>query len=172
MQTLYDFLRRYKTEDGSELCEPFIRAPKRRTDPAYFEVVSDPIDMLRIQQKLKTDEYADLPELRDDFQKLVNNALKYYKEDQEERQAALEMKDLLDKAMGETSRHTTYESELDIELCDLECPQILAKMGLRLHKQKNLDSERQSYDLDSTIRDPFVPKVSLTRRPEAQLKCF
>ena len=71
MQSLYDFLRRYKREDGSELCEPFIRAPKRRTDPEYYEVVSDPLDLLRIQQKLKTEEYADTDELRADFQKVI-----------------------------------------------------------------------------------------------------
>lgn len=38
MQSLFDFMRRFKREDGSELCEPFIRAPKRRTDPEYYEV--------------------------------------------------------------------------------------------------------------------------------------
>ncbi len=43
MQTLYDFIRRYRREDGSELCDTFIRAPKRRTDPAYYDVVTDPI---------------------------------------------------------------------------------------------------------------------------------
>ena len=46
MQTLYDFMRRYRREDGSELCDTFIRAPKRRTDPAYYEVVSDPVRKL------------------------------------------------------------------------------------------------------------------------------
>lgn len=97
---LFDFLRRYKREDGSELCEPFIRAPKRRSDPAYFDVVSDPIDMLRIQQKLKTDEFANLDELQADFRKLIDNALAYYAEDADESKAAREFQDLLDKALG------------------------------------------------------------------------
>merc|ERR1711963_676889 len=60
MQTLFDFMRRYRREDGSDLCETFVRAPKRRTEPSYYEIVSDPIDMLRIQQKLKMDEYTKL----------------------------------------------------------------------------------------------------------------
>jgi hypothetical protein len=101
MQSLYDFMRRYRREDGSELCEPFIRAPKRRTDPQYYEVVADPIDMLRIQQKLKTDEYAELDELRADFKRLFDNAFAYYKSESEEREAAEEMKDLYEKAVGE-----------------------------------------------------------------------
>ncbi|CAB4068400.1 PBRM1 [Lepeophtheirus salmonis] len=54
---LYEFIRRFKKEDGSELCENFIRVPKRRTDPGYYDVVTVPMDLLRIQQKLKTDEY-------------------------------------------------------------------------------------------------------------------
>lgn len=102
MQNLFDFMRRYRREDGSELCEPFIRAPKRRTDPGYYEVVSDPIDMLRIQQKLKTEEYADLDELKADFKRLFDNAFAYYKSDTEEYEAASEMRDLYEKAIGES----------------------------------------------------------------------
>ncbi len=88
MQSLFEFLRRYRKEDGSELCEPFIRAPKRRSDPGYYEVVSDPLDLLRIQQKMRMDEYSDAEEMRGDFQKVVDNALKYYKEGADERAAA------------------------------------------------------------------------------------
>merc|ERR1719510_1876329 len=71
MQNLFDFMRRYRREDGSELCETFVRAPKRRTEPEFYEVVSDPIDMLRIQQKLKMDEYTTMEELKEDFERLL-----------------------------------------------------------------------------------------------------
>ena len=101
MQNLFDFLRRYRREDGSELCEPFIRAPKRRSEPGYYEVVSDPIDMLRIQQKLKTEEYGNIEELKSNFKKLFDNAFAYYKNDTEEYEAASEMRDLYEKAIGE-----------------------------------------------------------------------
>merc|ERR1719361_665695 len=74
MQNLFDFMRRYRREDGSELCETFVRAPKRRTEPEFYEVVSDPIDMLRIQQKLKMDEYTELKGLKEDFELLFKNA--------------------------------------------------------------------------------------------------
>ncbi len=99
MQSLFDFLRRYRREDGSELCEPFIRAPKRRTDPQYYEVVTDPLDLLRIHQKLKTEEYGEVDEVRADFQKVIDNALKYYKDDTDEHEAAREMQNQLNKAM-------------------------------------------------------------------------
>jgi protein polybromo-1 len=100
MSMLYDFLRRYKREDGTELCEHFVRAPKRRSDPAYYEVISDPIDMLRIQQKIKTEEYADLNELKVDIQKMLDNAFLYYKSGSEEFKAAVELKELFEKAGG------------------------------------------------------------------------
>jgi hypothetical protein len=56
--------------------------------------------MLRIQQKLKMDEYADMDELQDDFQKLFANALAYYKKGSQEYKDATEMSDLFTKAVG------------------------------------------------------------------------
>ena len=100
MQTLYDFMRKYKREDGSELCEMFVRAPKRRNDPQYYEVVSDPIDMLRIKQKLSTEEYANMGEMKMDFERLFSNALAYYKKGTAEAKDALELKELFAKALG------------------------------------------------------------------------
>jgi hypothetical protein len=100
MQTLYDFMRRYRREDGSELCDTFIRAPKRRTDPAYYDVVTDPIDMLRIQQKLKMDEYTKMDELKDDFDRLFKNAFAYYQKGTPENKDATELSELFTKALG------------------------------------------------------------------------
>ena len=100
MQTLFDFVRKYRREDGSELCETFIRAPKRRTEPQYYEVVSEPIDMLRIQQKLKTDEYSKMDELKVDFELLFKNAFSYYKKTQQEYKDATELNELFTKALG------------------------------------------------------------------------
>lgn len=61
------------------LCDNFIRAPKRRQEPSYYEIVKDPIDLLRVQQKLKTDSYEDVEELTTDIELLVNNAKAFYK---------------------------------------------------------------------------------------------
>lgn len=47
-QHLYDIIRSFKKEDGSLLCDSFIRAPKRRQEPQYYEIVSQPIDLLRV----------------------------------------------------------------------------------------------------------------------------
>ncbi|OAD52774.1 Protein polybromo-1 [Eufriesea mexicana] len=68
---LYDVLRNQKKEDGTLLCDAFIRVPKRRQEPGYYEVVTNPIDLLKVQQKLKTDEYRDMDDLAADIQLML-----------------------------------------------------------------------------------------------------
>jgi len=42
-------------------------------------VVSNPIDLIKIQQKIKTDEYDDVDDLQSDLELLTNNAKSFYK---------------------------------------------------------------------------------------------
>lgn len=61
---------------NTEFCLFFLLT---RTCPDYYNVVSEPIDLLKIQQKLKTDEYETVEQLTEDIGLLVNNAKAYYK---------------------------------------------------------------------------------------------
>ncbi|EDV30236.1 uncharacterized protein Dana_GF23180 [Drosophila ananassae] len=90
-QQLYDSIRNIKKEDGSMLCDTFIRAPKRRQEPSYYEVVENPIDLLKVQQKLKTDSYDDLDDLMADLGLLIGNAKAFYKPDSMEYQDAVSL---------------------------------------------------------------------------------
>lgn len=61
------------------MCEAFIRVPKRRSAADYYDVVSTPIDLLKIQQKVKTDGYDYVDQLSADVMLMINNAKAYYK---------------------------------------------------------------------------------------------
>ena len=93
-QQLYDIIRSHRKEDGTLLCDSFIRAPKRRQEPSYYDVVTNAIDLLRIQQKLKTDEYEDVDELTADIELLVSNTKAFYRKQSQEYKDACELLDL------------------------------------------------------------------------------
>lgn len=55
------------------------------------------IDILKVQQKLKTDTYEDIEELSADIELLVNNAKAFYKPDSEEYKDATDLWKLYNK---------------------------------------------------------------------------
>ncbi|KAL3851884.1 hypothetical protein ACJMK2_015582 [Sinanodonta woodiana] len=118
-QELYETIRNFKSDDGHLLCEAFIRAPKRRTAADYYEVVSTPIDLLKIQQKLKTDEYEEIDQLTQDIELMVSNAKAYYKKNAPEYKYACDIwelyqktkEDLLTETFGDDSKEGSREPE-------------------------------------------------------------
>ncbi|KAL8620376.1 hypothetical protein ACOMHN_013001 [Nucella lapillus] len=130
-QELYDTIRNAKSEGGHLLCEAFIRVPKRRTAADYYDVVTTPIDLLKIQQKLKTEEYDDLDLLTADVLLMINNAKAYYKEDSQEYQDACELWEIYEEVKAELLEETFGE------LTDHYIPQQPAGPSA-LHKPQDL----------------------------------
>ncbi|KAJ7360053.1 hypothetical protein OS493_019144 [Desmophyllum pertusum] len=95
---LYEIIRNYRDDNGRIICESYIRAPKRRNSPEYYEVVSTPIDLLKIQQRLKTDEYEDIDTFSADVYLLFDNAIKFYKSDVQEHKDAIKLKEVFEVA--------------------------------------------------------------------------
>ncbi|XP_014669868.1 PREDICTED: protein polybromo-1-like, partial [Priapulus caudatus] len=93
-QELFDIIRNYKDESGRIICETFIRAPNRRNAPDYHDVVSSPMDFMRMQQKLKLQEYTDVEQMTNDIELMLSNAKSYHKEDTQEYADACALWDL------------------------------------------------------------------------------
>ncbi|VDK76275.1 unnamed protein product, partial [Onchocerca ochengi] len=120
---LVDALRTYRTADNRILCESFIRAPSRRTDPKYFDIVTHPIDLTRIQQKIKTEEYSTVEDLSADIHLLVSNNKAYYKEGSQEYKDACELWELFEshrKGMLGNVSVTEMEEQLGQENSTVE----------------------------------------------------
>ncbi|KAK6994776.1 protein polybromo-1-like isoform X1 [Biomphalaria glabrata] len=98
---LYDTIRNHKTEDGRVLCEAFIRVPKRRTAADYYDVVHTPIDLLKIQQKVKTDSYDYVDQLSADVVLMINNAKAYYKKTSQEYKDACDLLQLYEETRAD-----------------------------------------------------------------------
>ncbi|GFQ66100.1 protein polybromo-1 [Trichonephila clavata] len=115
---LYETIRNHRTEDGHLLCESFIRAPNRRSLADYYDIITTPIDLLKIQQKLKTEEYVDVNQFSADIELMVNNAKSYYKKNTPEYRDACDLWDVFvdakaDILSGDGRKDEDKSSEID-----------------------------------------------------------
>ncbi|XP_050071775.1 protein polybromo-1 [Anopheles maculipalpis] len=141
-QHIYDSIRTFKKEDGTTLCDTFIRAPKRRQEPSYYEVVMNPIDLLKVQQKLKTDSYEDVEDLSADIELIVKNAKAFYKPDSTEYQDACQLLDVFN-----TNKKRVLENQLE-EGCSETRPRKI------MRPRKSLTTEEDEFDEGSDF-DPY-----------------
>lgn len=114
LQSLYSALQNCKAEDGHLLCESFIRTPKK-SQAEYYDLITNPMDMLRIHQKIKSEEYTDLEQMTSDVALLVSNAKTYYEEDTQEYQDACNLWQGFDSAKAALLAANAKAEEQDDE---------------------------------------------------------
>ena len=90
-EELLEQLKNAKDASGKSLSELFMRVPSRRTDPEYYNIVKDPIDLTRINQRLRGDEYTNFDDFCKDVELVLSNAQLYYKPDTEEYKNAVDL---------------------------------------------------------------------------------
>ena len=164
-----DSLRNYKTSTGKIICETFIRAPKRRSLAEYYEVVSTPIDLLRIQQKIRMDEYDDLEQFTRDIELLVNNAKSYYKADSSEYVDALKLWEVFiecrNEIFGEVESIKTLDSGDDDATSNSN---LEGNSSSNLGESMNSNSESENSD-DSDLEELFSSIMTATSEDGRQL---
>ncbi|XP_019864490.1 PREDICTED: protein polybromo-1-like [Amphimedon queenslandica] len=123
---LYDALRSFKGPDNQPLCDFVVRLPNRRSIPEYYKVVTYPIDLLKIQQKLKTDEYDTVPLFISDIQLLIENAKLFYTPSSAEYKRACSLEKEFLKALQDIS---VYESDITSPLSPKTVSLKLSSLG-------------------------------------------
>ena len=77
MKFLIDCVLKYKDTDGRVLSEPFIQLPTRRELPDYYEIIKKPVDLKRIQVKIRDGKYHSLDQLHADIDLMCRNTQEY-----------------------------------------------------------------------------------------------
>lgn len=114
-QALYNAMQTCKGEDGHLLSETLIRAPSKRSQSDYYELVTNPMDLLTIHQKMRANDYADLDQLSADVGLMVENAKLYYKEDSAEYKDAEDMWEAYQSAKAALLSVGAKDEEEDME---------------------------------------------------------
>ncbi|KAJ8960513.1 hypothetical protein NQ318_013797 [Aromia moschata] len=82
LKTMYEAIRDYREPKANrQLSLIFMKLPSKIDYPDYYEVISNPIDMERISQRLKANGYETLEDLVGDFVLMFDNACKYNEPD-------------------------------------------------------------------------------------------
>lgn len=71
------------------------------------------MDLLRVQQKIKMEEYEEVEQLSSDVELLINNAKAYYKEDTQEHRDAIEIWDVFLDAKNEFTSYDGTGGDID-----------------------------------------------------------
>lgn len=145
LHTIAKYLLDYACEDGRKPLLAFMEKPSKKLYPDYYEVISEPIDFLEIENKIRNEQYNSENDLIRDFKLMFANCRHY----NEENSTIYEDANLLEKALMEkVGHHVTTTPE--------------KKNVIRVIKPRKVLSplEKNCKTLYETIRDYREPKAN------------
>ncbi|XP_037079374.1 protein polybromo-1-like [Pollicipes pollicipes] len=77
---LYRTIRDYVNDEMRQLSAVFMELPSRKLYPDYYEIIDSPIDLARIESKIRSDQYDTEIEILQDFKLMFNNCRQYNEE--------------------------------------------------------------------------------------------
>ncbi|XP_052070858.1 protein polybromo-1-like isoform X2 [Mytilus californianus] len=80
LMTLYKCVFDYNDNESRPLRFIFMQLPSKKEYPDYYDVITNPIDMSMIEQKIKSNQYPNPDVLLTDFELMFNNARRYNEE--------------------------------------------------------------------------------------------
>nr|CAD7255866.1 unnamed protein product [Timema shepardi] len=75
---LYNVVISAKEDSGEMLAAPFLSLPSKRKLPAYYQRVSDPIDLATLEQNIVTGAYKTVESFDQDMCRLFNNNVRFF----------------------------------------------------------------------------------------------
>ncbi|CAG7724349.1 unnamed protein product [Allacma fusca] len=94
---------------------PFVNPVDEDYAPNYYRVISQPMDLQAIEDKLDNQEYASLEEFKTDFQKIVDNCRKYNGPTSEYTEMVENLQDAFNKAIQRYIIPDESDEEISIE---------------------------------------------------------
>ena len=70
--------------------------------PDYFEVIKKPMDLSKVKERLETESYVHVDDVRNDVSLVFNNAILYNGENSEVGQMAIKLSNIFKTAMSNT----------------------------------------------------------------------
>jgi len=115
MQFLVKCLLQYKDSDSRLLSEPFIQLPTRKELPDYYEIIKKPIDLKRIQQRIKEQKYVSLEQLDADIELMCRNTQEYNVEGSLIYEDSIVLQSVYKAARSRLEKDNSNESDSDNE---------------------------------------------------------
>lgn len=107
LHALAKYLLDYTCEDGRKPLLAFMEKPSKKLYPDYYEVISEPIDFLEIENKIRNEQYNSENDLVRDFKLMFANCRHY----NEENSTIYEDANLLERALLEKMGQTVPTPE-------------------------------------------------------------